>query len=297
MSSLLTLLFNDPPTLFRPGAGVWEYPMCQGIAKIGLFCALGHNYTELEIARWIAVAILAVVAAGWRPCITGLLHWWVSFSIWTSALVTDGGDQAAAVLTLLLLPLTLTDPRRWHWQRHESADGGRSAFAKLVTLSSLLAARVQVAGIYFHAAIAKTFVPEWADGTAVYYYLTDPMMGLPAWQQHLWLPILQSPLVVIPTWGTIVLELFLVFALFLPDSVKRIAFALGVAFHALIAIMIGLISFATVMMGALIIFLRPESKSIESLLWRVNARLQPRPIRRATIPESLTATQPLSRAN
>jgi antimicrobial peptide system SdpB family protein len=109
----LTLIFNETGILFRPGSGMPNYPVCQGVGILGIFC----NFNPyLEVARWISVIILLVVASGWRPRYTALFHWWISFSLQTSAITVDGGDQVTAVLTFLLLPIALTDKRKWHWQ-------------------------------------------------------------------------------------------------------------------------------------------------------------------------------------
>lgn len=266
VATLLTLAFNESYILFRPGSGVPQYPVCYGLSRGSIFCLLSGSPERLELARWICVLILVIVATGWRPRITGVLHWWVAFSLYSAALVVDGGDQAAAVVTLLLLPLTLTDPRKWHWTEHVTDNPSREAVPRIIAASSLCAIKVQVAGIYFHAAVGKFFVPEWADGTAVYYYFTDPMMGIPPWQLRFMQPLLQSAWVVLPTWGTLVLELFLVFALFLPMAWKRAAFGLGVAFHALIALMLGLVSFALTMISALILYLRHDSVRITTIV-------------------------------
>jgi len=47
--------------------------------------------------------------------ITGALHWYVAYSFINSATVIDGGDHIASILAFLLLPVTLTDTRKWHW--------------------------------------------------------------------------------------------------------------------------------------------------------------------------------------
>lgn len=39
--------------------------------------------------------------------------------------------------------------------------------------------RMQVSILYFHSFTAKIANEEWLDGTAVYYYFLDPMLGLP----------------------------------------------------------------------------------------------------------------------
>src|SRR6202048_3251395 len=109
-----TLAFSATGSLFRPAAGLPLAPYCNGPGRISVFCLV--PYDRLWLRRGLAVAILLVVPAGCRPGSPALFHWWVSFSFAVSAPIPDGGDQATAVLTLLMLPVALTDPRRWHWQ-------------------------------------------------------------------------------------------------------------------------------------------------------------------------------------
>lgn len=259
IGTLTTLLFSRPTDLFRPALDLPEAPICSGISRFGLFCQLRPD--QLEISWWIAIAILVVVASGWRPRWTGILHWWVAVSLATSAITVDGGDQVTAILTLLLLPVTFTDPRRWHWDKHsEELPRGRRELARLLALTALVAIRVQVAGIYFHSATAKFHVPEWANGTAVYYWFTDPLFGAPPWLATILDPMLANPIsVTMITWGALVLEIFLFTGLVMDPRHRRKLLVLGLMFHAGIALVHGLVSFALAMCGALILYLRPPN--------------------------------------
>lgn len=258
LSTLLTLLFNDATVLFRPAAGIPNYPNCPQSFSISLFCLVPSSYQYLNLARWTAVILMLVVVSGWRPRITGILHWWIAYSLHSAALTLDGGEQATAVLSFLLIPATLTDPRRWHWQPLRSTEAtSTSLYSRILALTSLVAIRAQVAGIYLHAGVGKLFVEDWVNGTALYYYLLDPLLGLSPAMERLIRPILVSPAVVIPTWGTIILELLLFAALFMPKAYWRPLLWAGIAFHAMIAAMIGIVTFAIAMFGALILYLRP----------------------------------------
>jgi antimicrobial peptide system SdpB family protein len=252
-----TLAFTSSTALFRAGGGV---PYGAGPAKIGLFCLLA---THLEFARWLGVMILALVASGWRPRITGVLHWWVSFSFQASAVMVDGGDQITAVLTLLLLPVALTDTRRWHWQEAATSEPsqGREVPQRLVDLFAVLMVRLQVAGVYFHSSVAKLRVEDWANGTVLYYWFTNPMFGVPPWRLRLLMPLLtHGTTVVLMTWGALALELLLFTALVMPKRAWPYFLVLGIAFHAAIALTLGLISFGLAMIAALILYLRPVEK-------------------------------------
>jgi antimicrobial peptide system SdpB family protein len=254
-----TLLFNDSTILFRPASGITQTINCANLSRAGVFCLLPAH---LEVARWAAVLILLVVASGWRPRITGLLHWWVAYSLQTSALVLDGGDQVTAVLTLLLLPVTLTDSRRWHWTtpppaRVDAPLTLKSTLSRLCALSALLVIRIQVSGIYLHAAVSKMSINEWIDGTVLYYWFTDPLVGLPGWLSPLLLPVATSPVVAILTWSALLVELLLFMGLVMPKKAWSALLVAGIAFHGGIALMMGLISFGLAMTAALILYLRP----------------------------------------
>lgn len=256
-STALTLAASHSATLFRPAAGIPDAPACDGLGGIALFCLLGVE--RLEWARWIAVGVLLLTASGWKPRWTALPHWWISFSLQTTATTVDGGDQAAAVLTALLLPVALTDRRRWHWtlDREQGARG----LSCLVAASALVACRVQVAAIYFHAAVGKMRVPEWVDGTALYYWFTDPMFGLQEpFVGWLWPALSEGSVVAGLTWFVISLELALASGLVAPRRVWPGLLAAGVAFHAGIYLIHGLASFSLTMVGALILYLRPPER-------------------------------------
>lgn len=250
LGTLTTLLASETSSLFRPAAGLPDYPYCDGIAAAGLFCLAGPGPGQL-----IAIGVLVVAASGWRPRFTALPHWWATVSFQASSTVPDGGDQAAAVMTLLLLPLALTDSRVWHWQRPGPV---ADATASLIAWSALLVMRVQVAGIYLQASVAKLGREEWANGTALYYWLGDPLFGSPGWIAWLLGPILADPVgVTVLTWGTIALEFALVFGLIARRDARPYLLGAGILLHASIALVIGLGSFGLIMIGCLVLFLRP----------------------------------------
>lgn len=258
--TLLTLLFNDADLLFRPAGGEANGPMGRhGLFEGSLFFLVPPEY--LEVARWFAILILLLVVSGWRPRVTGILHWWVAYSFAAATMTIDGGDQVAAVLALWLIPVTLTDGRKWHWSRPEQVGTDprlRTLVAAQVATSALLFARLQVAMIYFQAGIAKLGVQEWANGTAVYYWFTHPVHGMSGWVEPLVLPLLTAPLtVMLLTWGVIVLEVSLFMGLTMDRRWRPYLLVLGLVFHVGIIVVHGLVSFFFSMAGALILLLRP----------------------------------------
>jgi antimicrobial peptide system SdpB family protein len=260
LSTLLTLAFTSEEVLFKPALDIENVPVCVGLGgRLSLFCLLEDRLT---LARWIAIGILVVVLSGWRPRITGLLHWWVCVSLVNSVLLIDGGDHVTLVLSFLLLPIALTDPRRSHFARRprveEAPRSPGEAIRRLVAVFAHLAIRFQLAVLYLHAAFAKCGVPEWQNGTAIYYWLVDPQYGAAEWLQPMILPLLRLPYVLTPvTWGVIALEFALFAGLLAERRYRPILLAAGLSLHLAIAVMHGLISFSLAMAGALILFLRP----------------------------------------
>ena len=111
------------------------------------------------------------------PCTGG------SLSVLPSGRITDGGgEQVAAILTLLILPLALTDGRTWHWQVEVGARPIRSerdAVVRLVAFCAAWIIQLQVAYIYIDAVLEKLKVPEWLNGTVMYYVWSNNYFGAP----------------------------------------------------------------------------------------------------------------------
>lgn len=259
LATAATLITSSTETLFRPALGFPGVPACVGAGRLSFFCLIPRQ--DLALGQAIAAAILLVVASGWRPRLTGVPHWWISYSFAVSATIPDGGDQVTQILALLLVPVTLTDPRGWHWQ---SAPQTARPIASLVAWSALFVARLQVAGIYFDSSLAKLATPVWADGTAFYYWSTDPAFGTPWWMRGLIEPVItSSPGVALLTWGPLALEFAIALGLVLDQRARSRLLVLGIGFHAGIAVMIGLVSFAIAMWAALILFLRPMRQEFD----------------------------------
>ena len=257
LGTALTLAFNDAGMLFRPSVDITDVPRCSGIRRIGAFCVAPPEH--LDLVRWVSVVILLVVASGYRPRLTAWPHWWIAFSFQANAVVIDGGDPVTSILTLLLLPVALTDRRKWHWgvEPLSATPCDARALARLLARLALLAVRVQVAAVYFHAVVGKLSVPEWGDGTVLYYWFTDPIFGAPPWMKPLVDPLLRHPVIAPLTWAVLLLELSLAVALVMDEKRRGALLGVGILFHGAIALVLGLGSFAFAMSAALVLYLRP----------------------------------------
>jgi antimicrobial peptide system SdpB family protein len=258
LATALTLLFNDAETFFLPTSDSLTYPK-EDLMHISIFNLVPNDYFYLNIIRYICIILLLIVVSGWRPRLTGVIHWYISYSFASSSITIDGGDSVASVFTLLIIPLTLTDSRRWHWSNMQINNELDQAYIikKIIALVTLITIRIQVAILYFHATIAKLGGEDWINGTAVWYYLQDSMLGLNPVLFKLSESFITSPLVVIPTWGTLILQTSLVAALFSNKSHRKYFLILALCMHEVFAIFLGLISFSLTMIGVLILYLRP----------------------------------------
>jgi antimicrobial peptide system SdpB family protein len=273
VGTLITLLFNNIYDLVEPLGARTGTSSFSGIAKISIYHLLDNN---IVLAKWLSVAVLLLVASGWRPRITGILHWWIAFSFSSSAMVLDGGDQITATLTLLLIPICLVDSRKWHWSNESHPVDSisiKQKMAAIVATISLLVIKLQVAFIYFHAAVGKFEVEEWANGTAVYYWLNNPIFGASEELSPILNAIVTNPLgVTAITWGAMILELTIFLGLTMNRKWHPTLMKAGIAFHFTIIIFHGLVSFFCAMAAALILFLGAHHKgyklSIPKLNWR-----------------------------
>ncbi len=263
LSLLLTLGLNASSDLFVGDVGAAPIgPQCStAVGRLGLFCV--NDGASLEFARWLSVIVLLVTASGWRPRITGPAHWYIAFSFQANATTVDGGDQLAANLALLLVPITLLDRRKSHWDPPAPVAGeGRH----LVGWWCFGLIRIQVAIVYFHAAVGKFAVDEWTNGTALYYWLLHPTFGAADWLRPAIEGLLRGGTFgALLTWGVLALEFMLAAALISSTRWRRPLLVGGLLLHAGIIVLHGLVSFGLVMFAALILFLHPVHAPIRRL--------------------------------
>jgi antimicrobial peptide system SdpB family protein len=179
----------------------------------------------------------------------------VTASFAVSSILLDGGDQANAILTLFLVPVTLTDGRKWHWDSPSSLS--EESRAVVVARSCQTMISLQMAVIYFVACTSKFAAPEWANGTALYYWFTQPMFGLNSALARFVNPLLANRFVVVPaTWSVLALEGTLAALIFATPHRRRKWLAIAICFHLGIIVVHGLVSFGLTMIAGLWLYLR-----------------------------------------
>ena len=229
-----------------PVKGQPTKPSCEGIGNMGAFCVFPQEISWL--AKSVLVLALVIVISGIYPRITSWLHVWATFSISVGISLPDGGEQAAQVLVVLIALVLLGDNRRNHWSSGSSQR--RNSVLLGVSTASHILLRLQIAFIYIDAAITKTAVQEWQEGSAVYYVSRGAYFGVSGPLSDLVLWVTEKPLVsLVLTWGTIVLELAIAFFILLKVKFRWVALAVCTLLHIGIILIIGLWSFALVMIG------------------------------------------------
>ncbi|WP_423264608.1 sporulation-delaying protein SdpB family protein [Frondihabitans sp. 4ASC-45] len=258
LGGFICLAFTPMNFLAQPSGTNLDHA-CTGIATVSLWCIAPP--VSFEVVRWATVAFLTLTAAGYRPRFTAIPLWWVLFSNQAALTTVEGGDQIASVLALLLIPVSMSDSRKWHWLAKCCDVSYREPRLRDVVLGlSLITLRLQVAFIYLNACLSKLAVPEWIDGTAIYYWLRDPLFGPARWLRPLTDALfVLGPAVALATWGVLVVEFFLGVSLLLPGTARRPLLLAGLGLHLAIAVCMGLWGFGAVMVGALILLLVPPT--------------------------------------
>ncbi|MDV8077592.1 hypothetical protein R4P47_13585 [Rhodococcus sp. IEGM 1370] len=254
LAQLSILAFTPVEALMVP-VGSTVGPKCGSIQSISLYCIGGDAH--LGVKHCIIGVLLLVVASGYRPRYTSIIHAWVTVSISGSITLPDGGESVARVVTLLLILVCLADNRVWHW-RAPSTPAQPTLSA--ISLAALIFVRLQIAYLYIDSAIAKFGVDNWADGSAEYYFIRNPMFGSAGPIDTAARAITTHALpTVMLTWGALAIELIIGLAILGGTRSRRIALILDCALHAGIILTMGLWSFSLVMIGSATVAAAPHS--------------------------------------
>lgn len=248
-SLLITLIFNNNITLFYTGIQNESYP------KFSTFeFNLYSWFNNFETSIIVSIIALIVVIIGIYPRYTCIIHWFVTYSFCITSSSTDGGDQVASIITFLLIPICIFDKRKWHWSKTQFQ---KSFYVKCIASFSYFILICQIAIIYFFAAVGKFKVDEWVNGTAIYYWLTQPLFGAVNFYKPLIDLILHFPiLTALLNWSVLFVELAIAFSIFSTNkNYKRKLLYISVFFHFFILLFLGIVSFSIIMMSCLILFL------------------------------------------
>jgi antimicrobial peptide system SdpB family protein len=261
LGNLLTILCSSTFVLFPPYSFTDKQHAATGIEKINLFYLFPYKY--IFIPEIIAILILVVTIIGYFPKITAILQAWVSLSLFSSLLIVEGGDQITQILSILLIPIMLFDKRKNHWEMTSNQPDKNTPSGYFLYWSYLFI-QLQMSLLYLDAAVEKIKVPEWKDGSAVYYWVNHNLFGAPDFlDRPINLFLSSNTAMTFTTWGVMILELLLFAALFMKQEYKNRLFVAAVFFHFLIFIIHGLPTFGLAMTGGLILYLLPLNNTIK----------------------------------
>jgi antimicrobial peptide system SdpB family protein len=251
----LTYLLTPSDTLFTPVDGALGARCAASVAWMAWPCWLPES--TIAGAQTVAGVLCLLIATGWFPALTAVPTAILLLALPLTSAAPDGGDQLAGILGLLLLPVSLTDWRRHSWTDEQSDRGlQHRVFIADVGVAFV---KVQISVVYLVACLGKLGSPEWANGTALYYWVRNNVFGAP-WifrSTAEWVTS-QPPLVAALSWGTLILEFTLAIAVFLPVRFRlRILLPIALLFHLGIWLVLGVSSFAFVMFAALLLLVVP----------------------------------------
>jgi antimicrobial peptide system SdpB family protein len=206
----------------------------------------------------LAAVILGIVITGYLPQITCLLHAWIAHSFFSGAVLVEGGDQLAQIITILLIPIGVTDKRLNHWGTTELFNYNRPYFLEYFAYSSLCMIQIQMAVLYFFASAEKIKVAEWRDGSAFYYWFNHVPFGANEGVNFTFSSVVNSQAMgPIISWSVIALEAILFAALFMDYGKRKVLLYFALIFHLLIIVVHGLASFFFAIAGGLVLYLWP----------------------------------------
>lgn len=254
---LVTLIFTPLYDLFPSQHIKFLKDNINGLNHLNIFLW----FDNIIIPYIISIIVLIISIIGIYPRIFIFFQSWISYSIYYSMLVTEGGDQINVIITFLLIPVFIFDNRSngWKIRNNINIEKPNNLYNNLLLYNAFLAIffiKLQISILYLNAGISKIFAPEWSNGTAVYYWFYDPAFGAPYWFDYLFGFLFKNNLTVsLINWGVIILELLLFSGLFIRQKKKYILFLFGFLFHFMIVVVHGLPSFWISMTGCLVLYL------------------------------------------
>lgn len=246
-AQLTTILLAPDRILFVDSHEAGAGAPCAGLRRAALWCATNGEARPGGPGSVIAIAVLLVVIVGYRPRWSCVAHYYVAFSIAVEVTATNGGDNVAEILTMLLIPLCLDDRRSWAWR--EPARPLRpawrgSAFAAHAVL------RCQVAIIYLTAAVSKLTFPAWRRGTALGILIHDPEFSAPEPLRPLLQHLLAHPWAMdLLTWSVLATETLIALSMAFGRRTRSYGLVLAVLLHGAIILLMGLFSFGLIMIA------------------------------------------------
>lgn len=206
------------------------------------FMALSNSVAWQWLGYALGVLALLAWTLGHGRHLGTALAWWSVHSLHARCEgVWDGGDNLIVIVLLYAIPLDLWGGRK------PAREGEAAKVATMLHNLAIFACVLQVCIMYFNAGIAKVPGKYWQNGTAFYYVLASQEFGMTdigplVWNHRLLLGLM--------TWAPLLLQLaFPWIYLFGRPWPRRITVVGAMLFHVGILILMGLSTFALIMIG------------------------------------------------
>lgn len=218
-------------------------------------------YFEFIFHCGIIITSLMVFGVGGR--ITTILVYVFTFSMHErNQFILDGGDN---ILILILFYMMFAD---MSGNRRES---GGNSLSVMLHNTAMLAIITQICLLYFSTGMYKAMGNYWQNGTAIYYILRVQWYTWPGVSELIYE---NGPLVVIGTYGTMLLEVAFPFLL-LRRETRWMALAGGVALHVGIILFMGLAAFSWAILS--VYFVLISDREYAAIARRARAAFAPHP--------------------
>ncbi|NVB39112.1 hypothetical protein G6O69_14810 [Pseudenhygromyxa sp. WMMC2535] len=247
------------------------------------FGDIHYSYMALSSSsawQWAGFAFAIVIVGLWTTGFAAqhgklghvitALTWWAVHSIHSRCpTLWDGGDNLIEIILIYAVFIDL-------WGPEKEQRMGRLG----VSLHNLaiLACALQICIMYFTAGIAKVPGKYWQNGTAFYYVLASREFGMTGLGPLIWN---RRVLLGLMTWGPLVLQLAFPWIYFFGRPwPRRITVLLAMSFHVGILVLMGLNTFAVIMVGAEFLLLSDDDFEALRRLGRTLRQKLPRLRRR-----------------
>lgn len=224
-----------------------------------------RTYFEVLFHGGLAVSLCVFLGLGGRPVLT--LHLVLLWSIYmTNPAFMDGGDAVIIAASSFLL-LTRCYDRFAIFRRRALLAEPPSSLRCAIHNTGVLLLASQLSIIYLMAGLYKVQGKMWQDGTALYYILRVPEFFWPGVTPllfaHPWVLVLSA-------YGTVLVSVFFPVMIWFRAG-RPIAVVAMLGFHIAIGVLMGLTSFALVMMAADCVFV---SGHVENMRLALSNRLR-----------------------
>jgi antimicrobial peptide system SdpB family protein len=219
IGTILTIIFNDI-FLMIPEDYYFNIVSLKNesvVYNLNLFSHFKYEY--LNIAKWVCVVLIALTFFFNLNPFFVFIHYTISLSVFHSFLISEGGDQINMILMLIIFIFSL------------AISFSNSIIKKSIELF-IFTVKLQASIIYLQASVAKLYVQEWSDGTAIYYWLNHNIFGLPIESMKFINKVLIVPEIsFFITFSVIIFELVISYVIWANFNNKIIFLILGLLFH------------------------------------------------------------------